>query len=65
MTEFSTKIYCLKCYTVIDVKLSEIRPGGHTKCPKCGAEVKFSNEDLLKVRKELEKVVDTIKRFEK
>ncbi len=65
MAEFSVKIYCPECYAEIDVKLSELRPGGSMKCPKCDANVKFGKDDVTKVLKELGKVEDTIKQFEK
>ena len=65
MAEFSVEIYCPECYSVINAKLSDLRQGGHIKCPKCGADVKFGKDDVTKVLKELEKVEDTIKQFEK
>jgi endogenous inhibitor of DNA gyrase (YacG/DUF329 family) len=64
MAEFSVEIYCPECYTVINAKLSDLHPGGSTKCPKCGTNVKFGRDDLARVRKELEKLENTIKQFE-
>ena len=65
MADFSVKIYCPECYTEIDVELSQLRPGEQMKCPKCGGAVIFRKDDLIRVRKELEKLEDTIKQFEK
>ncbi|MBT3362658.1 MAG: hypothetical protein HN929_05890 [Chloroflexi bacterium] len=65
MAEFLVKVYCPKCYTQINVKLSELHPGASIKCPKCGADVKFNKEDTKRVLEELGKIEDTIKTPEK
>jgi RNase P subunit RPR2 len=64
MAEFSVKIYCPECYTVINARLSELRIEGSMKCPKCTTNIRYSRDDLTRVRKELEKLEETIKQFE-
>jgi len=64
MTDLSVDIDCSKCHAAINVKLTELRLGGSKKCPKCGTDVKFSSADLRKVQKEVNKLEDTINRFE-
>ncbi len=65
MAEFSVEIYCPECYTMINAKLSELSLGSSTKCPKCRTNIRYSRDDLTRVRKELEKLEETIKEFEK
>jgi len=64
MTDLSVDICCHQCSTCIDVKLTELRMSGSTICPKCGANVKFSNADLCKVQDEVNRLEDTTKKFE-
>ena len=64
MTDLSVDIDCPKCHVAIKVKLIELRPGGSKICTKCGTKVKFSGADLSKVQKEVDKLEDTINKFE-
>jgi len=65
MAEFSVKIYCPECYKVINAKLSGLRIGDSTKCPKCGANIRYGRDDVSRITKELEKLEDAIKQVEK
>jgi hypothetical protein len=63
MTDFSIDICCPECSACIDVKLTELRMGGSTICPKCGANVKFGNADLCKVQEEVNRIEGVARRF--
>ena len=64
MADLSIDICCPQCSTCIDVKLTELRMGGSTICPKCGASVKFRDADLCKVQGEVNRIEGIAKKIE-
>jgi uncharacterized paraquat-inducible protein A len=63
MADFSIDICCPQCSACIDVKLTELRMGGSTICPKCGAKVEFSNTDLCKVQEKVNGIERIVKKL--
>lgn len=61
--DLDVPIACPSCGHVIKLKARTAAPGTHVPCPGCGITIELTGDDLRKVQKSLDGLLDTISRI--